>query len=252
MTQFAVDKRNPMPLYFQLQELIIERIEEGAFAPGDPLPSEQTLIEESGLSRTTVRQAIENLVNQGVLEKRRGVGTFVCEQHAENFWDLNSIRSFREMATLEGKTCTTRQLSLDRVEHDERATKVFGNEAGTLWRMRRLRSIDGRPSIFSTTFVPARIAPELDRFDFSERSLFDVMGSSYGIDLDHAEKTFMAQAARVEDALLLGIEEGSPIQHVETITYNKQGEPVEFSISRDRGDVSRYKVVVHRREKTSL
>ena len=246
MGKIAIDPSVPTPLYFQLQQQIIALIEDGTFPVGTPLPSELQLIEETGLSRTTVRQAIQNLVDQGRLVKRRGVGTFVCAT-MQHEWDLSGIRSLREAARLEGKTCTTRQLAIEITDNDQRALAVFGPDAGPLFRLERLRLIDEMPAIVVTTFVPASCAPNLDSYDFSKSSLFDVMEHQYNIELDHAVKVLSARAADSSDANLLELKPGAPIQFVESITYTSLNIPVEYSLSRDRSDISTYRVYIDRR-----
>ena len=246
MTPYDFDSSNPTPLYFQLQELLVKMIDEGEYKVGDPLPSEQKLIEDSGLSRTTVRQAIKNLVNQGILEKRRGVGTFVCERKRHQ-WNLDTIQSFRDAAVSEGRSCRTKQLSIELVDHDDRATEVYGDEIGRVYRIERLRYIDDLPAILVTTFVPERYTPGLEHFNLSERSLYDVMRREYGLTIDHADKILRAQPATATDAPMLGIEPGAPVQSVRTVAFNELDQPIEFSISRDRGDISTYRVHINHR-----
>src|SRR5699024_4252960 len=104
--------------------------------------------------------------------------------------------------------------------------------------------IDDIPSIVVTTYVPQSLASGLEKYNFSEVSLFNTLNKQYGVTIGFAKKEFRAVKVEQKDGELLEVERGSPIQLVKTVTYNLEEEPIEYSISRDRGDLSVYKVVL--------
>lgn len=245
MKHIHFDTSSPTPLYFQLKEYLTKLIDTGEYPAGSALPPERELIESTGLSRTTVRQAVQMLVNEGRLERRRGVGTYV-RSNAAQVWDLNHISSFRQEMERSGKTVDTKVLSMDLVENSGPLANIFNPEEHQLYRMERLRSVDGKPLVVSTTYVPKNRTPGLDKFDFSTQSLFDIMESEYYINLHHSKKALQAELVSASDAELLGIHRGAPIQHIETTTYDTTGHVVEYSVSRELGRLITYRITIIR------
>ncbi|CAM4219760.1 MAG: GntR family transcriptional regulator [Paenibacillus macerans] len=240
---FELEKNSPIPLYFQLKEDMIKKINNEEYKVNESLPSETQLMTMYGVSRTTVRQAIDLLVNEGYLEKRRGVGTFVAKPNL-NQWDLAELRSFNEIAGLQGLAARTELLSMQRVKANETIKSVFGEGHSSYYKLERLRFIENEPSVLVTTYVPVDVAPDLERFNFSEVSLFATLREHYGLKINYANKTFRAINASPEDAAILKVEPNFAIQLVETVTYDDKDRPFEYSVSRDRGDLNRFRVLL--------
>lgn len=237
-----IDKTNPTPLYFQLKNILLEKIENGDYPPGKALPGEFELIEAYDVSRTTVRQAISILVNEGYLEKRRGVGTFVRKKEKANFWDLQQLRSFRKELESSGHKIDNHCLSIKKIGTDNELEQIFGSQFEQFYCLERIRFVDGIPAICVTTYVPAEMTPDLEQYDFSKVSLFEVMNRDYGIHIHSAEKVFQAIPVSRQDAKALNIKANSPVQLVITKTFDSQQQVIEYSKSRDRGDISTYRV----------
>lgn len=242
-----IDKNNPMPLYSQLQEIMLDKIKKGVYPIEKALPSEFELVTNYGVSRTTVRQAIENLVKEGYLEKRRGVGTFVIEKKEKNLWDLQSLKSFRDIFIDRGYSVKTKLLQIKYIETNEELKNIFGKNIQNFYCLERVRYLNEKPAVCVTTYVPANIARDLDKYDFSRESLFDILSNIYDVKIGYATKEFKAIPVSQKDALLLDIKNNSPIQFVKTITYTTQDIPIEYSLSRDRGDLSIYKIKINYR-----
>ncbi|WP_059051083.1 GntR family transcriptional regulator [Paenibacillus senegalimassiliensis] len=246
-TSYELEKNSPIPLYFQLKEDMIHKIMNEEHKVGESLPSETQLMSMYGVSRTTVRQAIDLLVSEGYLEKRRGVGTFVTKPRL-NQWDLAELRSFNEEASRQGLTARTQLLSMRQVKTNDILKGVFGEGPTIYHQLERLRFIEHEPSVLVTTYVPADLAPDLERFNFSEVSLFAILREHYNLKIIYASKTFRAVNASPEDALALKVPPNFAIQLVDTITYDDKDQPVEYSVSRDRGDLNRFKVLLRHKE----
>ena len=244
-----IDKNNPLPLYSQLQNIMVEKIKEGIYPLDKALPSEFELVDTYGVSRTTVRQAIDNLVKDGYLEKRRGVGTFVVDRKKKNLWDLQELKSFREEFISKGFVVRTEALKITCIKINNELKEIFSEKISECYCLERLRYINEKPVICVTTYVPKDIAPGLDTYNFSKESLFDILSKKYNVQIKYATKEFKAISATSSDAKLLNIEKNSPIQLVKTITYDEKNVPIEYSISRDRGDISVYKVKVNYRNR---
>lgn len=242
LKKFQVDINSPVPLYYQLQQFMLDEIKAGRFTPDNPFPSEKEWVEYTGLSRTTVRQAIENLVSENILEKRRGIGTFIKKNEFKNTWNFERLRSFREEVEMNGGSCATKQLSIRtlKVSEKDKLFAIFNKNYQVFYELRRLRYLDNTPAIYVTTYVPQELTPNLDKYDFNERSLFETMVKEYKINIGSAVKELHASLATAEEAKLLNVKKNSPIQMVKTRTLDIKESPIEYSISRDRGDISLY------------
>lgn len=241
MENFNIDKTDPLPLYVQLQRSIVDKIKTGEYKENENLPAEHKIIKDSGLSRTTVRQAIDNLEKEGYIEKRRGIGTFVAPKK-KSTWDLEKLRSFREEFSMKGTENSTKLLSFKTIKANEYLGNVFGEQESKYYLLERLRYVDDTPIILVTTYVPASKFLELEKYDFNDQSLFEVMEKEYNTSIAFAEKEFRAKIVSSKDAKLLDIKVGDPVQEVRTKTYDSNGELIEYSVSRDRGDLSVHKV----------
>lgn len=240
MREFNINKEDPLPLYVQLQREIIKKINNDEYPEHTALPAEHVIIKNSGLSRTTVRQAIDNLEKEGYIEKKRGIGTFVCTKQKRT-WNLEALRSFREEFSMKGQSSKTKLLEIKKIQSDPILVKVFEGHQ-SFYKLERLRFVDDIPIILVTTYVPSKLVPKLEAFNLDDNSLFGIMMNDYGVEIGYAEKEFRAKKVTSHDAKILEIEENSPIQEVTTTTYDIEGTPIEFSISRDRGDISVYKI----------
>lgn len=241
----SINKLSPVPLYFQLKEIIIENIENHLYQPNEKIPTEKELMTTFDVSRTTVRQAIDILVNEGQLERRRGVGTFVAtpDQKLSNLelTELNSYIDALEKQGLKGRTEVIEKIVVPTTPLLE---SIFGDNYQQFYRLERLRYIADSPSLLVTTYVPYEIFPDLLNFDFTAVSLFDTLKKYYQVKIKYAEKTFNATNVKKHDAQTLGISEHNAIQLVKTITYDDQDLPIEYSLSRDRGDMSRFNITL--------
>ena len=244
-----IDKNSPLPLYFQLQNKLLEKIKDGTYPQNKALPTEHELIQSYGVSRTTVRQAIDNLVKEGYIEKRRGVGTFVAEREKLNSWDLGSLKSFEEAFKESNHKIRTEALSIKAIKLDSKLQQIFGDKEKEVYELERVRFIDERPAMSIITFVPASIFSNMDRYDFSSVSLYKTMSEEYNINICYAEKEFRVVSAVREDAQKLKLKVGSQLQEVRTITYDDNNRVIEYSISRDSGDISTYKIKLKYRGK---
>ncbi|MDO5009589.1 MAG: GntR family transcriptional regulator [Intestinibacter bartlettii] len=244
-----IDKNSPLPLYFQLQNSLLEKIKDGTYPKNKALPTEYELTEQYGVSRITVRQAIDNLVKEGYIEKRRGVGTFVVEREKLNSWDLGSLKSFEEAFKESNHEIRTEMISIKCIKLNNKLQNIFDSKEKEVYQLKRVRFIDERPAMYITTYVPASIFPQIDKYDFSSVSLYKTMSDEYKINISYAEKEFRVIAATKDESEKLKLKIGSPLQEVKTITYDDKNRIIEYSISRDSGDISTYKIKLKYRSK---
>lgn len=237
---YRLNKNSEIPLYSQLKEKIISKINNGEYKAGEKLPSEKELIELYDVSRTTVRQAIDVLVRENYLEIKRGIGTFVKENKKYNIWGLEELRSFEDEAKRHGLKNKTEVLNMVLINKNTELDEIFNSKYEKYYKLTRLRYIEDEPSILVDTYIPYNLAPDLDKYDFSKLSLFYIIKNEYNIKINYAQKTLLPINICEKEAKILNIEEGKAIQLVKTTIYDEYNEPFEYSISRDRGDMTRF------------
>jgi len=241
MHDSQLSKDSPLPLYYQLKEIIKAQIAEGAWKPGDAVPSERELVERYRISRPTVRQAVHELVTEGLLTREQGRGTFVARPKIHQRF-LESLTSFSEEMKEKGLSYSTKLLSIERIAPDSTLRSVFGDESSLFYRLERLRFVEGSPVLVVTTYLPAALFPELDREPLETESLYDIIESKYKRKLGRATRVLEAILVGEADAELLAVPPRSAVQLVRTTGFLEEGTPFEYSIARYRGDVSSFTV----------
>ncbi len=218
-----------IPLYRQLRDWIVAEIEQGAWAPGSLLPSERALGVELGVSRITVRQALRELVQEGVLESAPGKGFFVVERPS---FPLHGLVSLTALAHQRGLSVSSVVLAKRKVPASAGLARGLELEVGgPLLYIARLRSLDGAPVNIQRLWLPERRCPGLLDDDLDNASIFELLVERYGIEVDSAEITISARAADADERRLLELGEGVPVLTVDQRTRDRNGQPVEFSLS---------------------
>jgi DNA-binding GntR family transcriptional regulator len=200
----------------------------GEFALGSKLPNEDRLCERFGVSRVTIREAVRGLIEDGLVVRRHGSGTYVTRRPLlQNSLDVNF--SYTEHFQASGFRPGRRLLGLRRIQADEELAEGFGIEVGTpLVEVRRIRTADGRPAIYSIDRVPdALVDPAVERAAFGG-SLYRILTAA-GHPIAHAEAVLIPAVADKELARLLDVSPGTPIQHLRQTDYDELGQAVMVS-----------------------
>lgn len=229
------------PLYDQLVDILSEKIDH-EYRPGDLLPSERELSERYGLSRTTVRLALQELERLGLVIRQHGRGTFVADRSAKAA-NLMQTYSFTEQMRELGRVPRTDILEFTELDAEANLADRMGlREGDHVFRLKRLRSADGTPMMVEITFLPVRKFLSLRRPLLENRSLYDVIEKVYHEKIKVAEEEFFASVARPADALLLDVPEDSPVLDLVRTTYSMTNEIIEYTRSVARADQFKYKV----------
>jgi GntR family transcriptional regulator len=235
-----VDKRGPVPLYFQIKTQLLEAIERGQLKPGDRVPSERELTERYGVSRMTVRQALVELESQGYLHRVQGSGTFVNTPKLEQ--PLVALTSFTEEMYRRGLAPSSQLLSAQQVVPGRRAGQALAiPETEPVVRLERLRLASGQPMAVEVVHMPATLVPGLLDLDLSS-SLYTILKERYGFTLNRGMQSLEAVAARSSEAKVLGVKEGTPLLMLERVSRDQYGRQVEYTQSCYRGDRYRFTV----------
>ncbi|MFE3325762.1 GntR family transcriptional regulator [Streptomyces sp. NPDC059176] len=219
-----MDRTSPVPLYFQLSQQLEAAIECGTLTPGSLLGNEIELAGRLGLSRPTVRQAIQSLVDKGLLVRRRGVGTQVVHSQVKRPLELSSLYDDLEAA---GQRPATRVLgNVIEPATAEVAAALGIAEGSEVHLVERLRSAHGEPMAHLRNHLPAGLLP-LDSEELESTGLYRMMRAA-GITLHSARQSVGARAATADEAGLLAEVEGAPLLTMQRTTFDDTGRPVEF------------------------
>jgi len=230
-----LDKASPIPLYYQLVETLRDQIRSGELTPGQQLPPERDLGERYGISRMTVRQALQYLIREEALIAKQGLGTFVAAPKltydplhmlgfTEDMLRRGAAAASRviEQAVVEPPTSVAAQLNLRAREF---ATKIV-----------RLRLSDGVPLLLETVYVPTKRFIGLDRANLAKQSLYQLMRERFGVQIAGASHTLEAVQANEYESELFGIQACLPMILLQGVTYDEGDQPIESFKAVYRGD----------------
>ena len=185
---FKIDPTSVIPRYHQIKENLRELIENEVLPVGHVLPSERELGERYGVSRLTVRQAITELVSEGLLRRQHGVGTFVAGPKLTQM--MARVMGFSERVQEAGRTPSSRQVSLEIVPAPTAIARRLNREPNLpLYKLTRLRCADGEPVMLETAYLPQERFPNLNQVDFSNLSLYRVLAERFNCRIVEADET---------------------------------------------------------------
>ena len=236
-----LDKSIPMPLYYQLKTIIAEEIENGSYPVGSLIPTEAELSEMFAISRTTVRQAIAELVHEEKLYRIKSKGTYVARQKIQQDF-MNRLRSFNDEMVAGGRRPSTEVLSFAVADTPQEARDMGCSWPKKSLLLQRRRSADGEAVVCVQTYLPYDKCYSLMSHDFTKESLYTVMAADENTRVVRVCRICEAVAADKQDAEWLGIKKGSPVHFITTFGYNQAGEVVEYSRARYRGDQNKFYV----------
>lgn len=239
-----LNKSEGIPLYIQIRRTLREEITNKTLVPGQKLPSEDELALRFGVSRMTLRQGISDLIDEGLLYRRHGVGTFVALPHLDR--DHTRLTSYLESARQEGLEVQVQVLAAEVLPAKRKVALELKIEEGELViRVKTLRFIAGEPVTLHDAYIPYKLFPQLLQEDLKHKHLWDIF-ESYGVRVKRAVQRLEAREADEECAALLRVDEGFPILYKERTVYLDNGTPVEFTYCFNRGDRYRLTVVLDR------
>lgn len=241
-----LNKNTPIPLYYQLETLILDEIKKGNYLAGTMIPTEKELSEMFNISRTTVRQAVMDLVQKEYLYRTKSKGTFVAQPKTNQSF-IHTILSYDEDVRASGRIPSTEVLKLDVTNLPPEIAGAMeldpGDKAVLLYRMRR---VDDEPFVRVKTYLPYELCKDLLDYDFTQESLYNLLSKRPETHVVKISRICEARAANSEDVKVLGVKRGSPIHYFCSIGYNQAGRVIEYSEARYPGDRSKFRVVISR------
>jgi GntR family transcriptional regulator len=236
-----------LPLHAQIEDALESRMAARIWPPGARLPSEDSLVEYYSVSRTTIRTAIQNLISRGLVEIRRGKGTFVARPLITQ--ELTELTGFVEDMRALGREASARVLGCGIVAASETVARQLALARGVpVARIQRVRLADGRPLSFDETYLPRELGEKIMADDLEHQPIFSLLEDKYATRLLEAEYRLAAVPAHGTAARALGIDAGSAIFLIERTTYSTGMLPVDYERLYYRDDHIRFVTRVARRQ----
>lgn len=214
------------PIYLQIHNELKRQIEFGKYKVGDKIPAERELAVEFGVSRMTLRQAVQTLADEGILERRVGDGTYVANQKVQE--KMSGITSFTELMKAQGKTPSSKVIAYHNVVQPSISEiEQLGLTNGErVLRMERIRYGNDEPISLETATIPSRLVEKLDRATITT-GLYQAL-KTQGLHVGHAQQTVTAQLATEKVAEYLGIRRGDAILHLRQVSFLTDSRPFEY------------------------
>jgi GntR family transcriptional regulator len=236
-----MDRNSPIPLYYQLKQILLDKILKGEWKPGELIPSENQLQEDFSVSRTTVRQTLSELVTEGYLNRQRGRGTFIAEPKIT--YDPSKQLELNEFMLAQGVRLGWRVQDREWIKASERIADLLRcGEGSRVLRIRRLRLADSRPIGYHIAYLPESIAQFIEEASLDHGQSLDYLMRYPGMAQPRLQRTLEATIANDLDADWLESAPGTPILQLERLTLSKEGTPVEFLLARFRGDRFKFQI----------
>lgn len=235
-----LDERSPVSLYYQLKEILIKKIKDGEWPVNTKIPTERELCEMFKVSRITVRQALDEMENEGFLYRKQGKGTFVTTPKLEQ--RLNNFYSFSEEIKKMGSRPDAKVLSFEVIECSGAVCQNLElNKGAKVYAIKRLRLADDEPFTLEISYIPYEMAVGMKKEEVEENGLYNTLKNTFGIFPDEAIETFEAVQVPADDALHLKVKKNTAALKLERVT-RAQGRVVEYCVSMIRGDRYKYQV----------
>lgn len=239
-----INKNSPVPMYYQIKEIIIEMIENEELKPGDPIAPERVLCEQYNVSRMTANKAIVSLVTEGYLYREQGRGTYVAEPK-KNYRITGLSGLTEEMKERRGLKVDTEIISFE----EKRPSKTVKsslelNDNEDVYKITRLRKVENEPYALEVTYIPVSLCPGFDRSRLENKSLYSVLRSEYGLSLEYANQTIEPVLVDEYEGQLLELEKNTPALLFTRRTYNASDKPYELTSSIYRCDKYKFEMTL--------
>jgi GntR family transcriptional regulator len=241
----SVSQDKPAPLWLQVKEelerAIKEGLETGVMLPGDRLTGEKELASRFNVSLITVRRALEELSKQGLINRRPGRGTFIAKRKIEH--GLTAFMSFFTSMQDKGIQVATQTIKKEMVPFmTSVGKKLRVCEHDPIFRLVRVRMIDGEPILLETVYLPSNRFPDIEEIDFDKVSLYRAMEEEYGVQVYKVSDYLEPIVINSYESELLQVPTGSPALLLERIACDPTGLPIEYSKGVFRGDRCRFSI----------
>jgi GntR family transcriptional regulator len=240
-----ISRSSYKPIYIQICDLIREKIDSGKLSPGNRVWSEHDIMEKFHVSRNTAQKAIETLVNEGIVSRVQGKGSFVTQPKVD--YGLQHLASFTEETFGKGLKPTSKVICFNR-EHPNHnhANNLKISKSDWVYKLERLRLADEYPIAHQISIIPEKLCPGLLRYDFSEKSLYEVFEKDFKHILSWQKIIISPIVASDDIAEIFDILPQTPLLHTDSILYLAGGTPIESNKNIYLGERYQFTVLSHR------
>jgi len=235
-----IDKSSPIPVYYQLKEDILKKIREGVWKVGQCIDSERELSENYGVSRMTIRQALGELVQEGILVREKGKGTFVCEPKVKQ----KDMMSFSEIIKRTGRTLETKVIEFNKIPTPEDLTDTFSFEE--VYKINRNRIVDGECIANEVVYIPSDYCGFINE-EKLKGSLYKIL-EEFGYSVEYSESSIKAVIMDETNKKIFGVDEQVPLLQIIGKTINSDGKVLFVEEATYRSDKYILEVNILRRE----
>lgn len=240
-----VDRSSVIPYYVQLKHSLEEDIRKGKWKAGDKIPGESELIENFGVSRTVVRQALRDMVYEGLIRREKGKGTFVSEPKLSSKSLLQSLEGFYQDMAKKGFEPITKVLEQGIIPASPKVAAYLKLDAMTaVIKIIRLRFIEEEAIVLVTSYLPFELCRDLVNVDLSRSSLYVFLEQECKLVIARGRRRINAVSATEEEAELLAIKVGAPLLKIDSVSYLEDGTPLEYFHGLFRGDRLRFEAEI--------
>jgi GntR family transcriptional regulator len=245
-----VSRESSLPFYQQIKQWFYAELRKGNLRPGMRLPSETRLAEAFGTSRIVVRQALQEMVQEGLLTRKQGLGTFVALPKVQEGL-VQRLTGFYEDMQARGLSVRTRVTCMEVVPVGEPVASYLQISPGEpVYKLGRLRFVEREPILHVVSYLPYHLCPGLYQMDFEQNSLYRILEEHYGLRIARGRRSIEAVLATPREAGLLGIQKGAPLILLRSIVYLEDGRPLEYYEAKHRGDRCAFEVELVREGRT--
>lgn len=228
-----VSKNSMVPIYYQIQDQIREKIENEELIPGTKLPSERELSSQLDVNRATVRKAMRGLITEGLCAKKVGKGIYIDDEKITmNLHNTSGTTSFIKKLGLE---IETNLISEEIIDNDKKINTILDNEDNKLLYIKRVRYIDGEPLMLEKTYLPLKRFEGIVNEDFNQ-SLYKILEEKYNIHPNYARGTLNVKTAKDEESQLLNLQLNSALVEKEVTVFDQNRLPIEYNKTYYRSD----------------
>lgn len=236
-----VNKNSPLPLYYQLKELLKRAIENGGLKPGEKIPSERELCNYHEISRMTVHKAVDQLVQEEYLYREQGKGTFVAPRKKPRA--ISPLASFTDEMEAQGLASLSLIKEWETIEADKSLSSKLGiKEGDSVYRLLRLRFIEQTPFLLEETYLPISLCPGLKKEELEDKSLYRLLREKYHYRLERAEATVEPLLLTGRVAEYLESDTGTMGLFFQQTTFIEGGRLIEYTEAHYRSDNYKFKL----------
>lgn len=247
----VIDYSSVIPYYYQLASILEDKINNGDLPVGSKLPAQEEICKEYNISRTVVRQALQNLEEKGLIIRSKGRKTIVRAKITQDTGQR--FHGFHyEMSHIQNHHVKTKLLEKTFEDNLEKFNILFKSKIKEVLKIVRIRYLDEEPAVLTITYLPYRMAALIEDIDFGQTSLYDFLRNKHNIEPVASDTNVEATVADNEIAKLLKIKKNTPLFYLKTTTYQIDHTVLDYSISWHRGDRFNLKIFSKKNQETEF